>query len=86
MHAKERFEGVQVALPKLVQDAARLVLHPPFPFSPLLRDRKKKGYIQRAAAMRILSGNLWAAGLKRRILLRRLKRFSIEKESFPRPA
>jgi len=86
MHAKERLEGVQVALPKLVQDAARFVLHPPFPFYPCLRGRKKKGYIQKEPAMQILSGNVSATGLKQRILLRRLKRFSIEKKSFSKPA
>jgi hypothetical protein len=52
MHAEKRLEGVQVALLKLAQDAARFVPHSRFPFYLCLRARTKKGYIQKALMLR----------------------------------
>jgi hypothetical protein len=34
MLAEERLEGIQIALPKLIQDAARVIPHPLVPFRP----------------------------------------------------
>jgi hypothetical protein len=46
MHAKKRLEGVHVALPKPVEDAASLVLHLRFSLLPFLRGASLEGYTQ----------------------------------------
>ena len=48
VHAEERFKRGRIAELKPVQNVALFVLHPPFPFYPLLRRGIRKGYIQPA--------------------------------------
>jgi hypothetical protein len=46
MLAEECLECIHASLPELVQNVARLVPHPPFPFYLPLRASQEKGYIQ----------------------------------------
>ena len=52
MHVKKSLEGVNVALPKPVEDAASLVLHLRFSLQPFLRRASLEGYTLGDSALR----------------------------------